>query len=247
MSEKCFCHLNGFKVKDADAREEIEKLKAAEVVDSYARDRAETAGAAAAGTQAALEAHVAAEVVDSTARSSILSLSNEFNTHKAAEVVDSTARSTASTAQTTANEAKSAAGANANSITGHETRITALESSGGGVSFRKVTLAELKELLTVENLGKLVKVVGKKQSYADQFTGCTPISYNGYNYGIMICNVIISSPPNFGLNYLSIKNTSTETKGRLSFTASTSGITAITNNSSAVQINDSNFDFYIEQ
>lgn len=28
MSEKCFCHLNGYKVKDADARAEIKNLKA---------------------------------------------------------------------------------------------------------------------------------------------------------------------------------------------------------------------------
>ena len=48
MSEKCFCHLNGFKVKDADARAEIEKLKAAEHIDSEARQAASNAAAAAA-------------------------------------------------------------------------------------------------------------------------------------------------------------------------------------------------------
>lgn len=187
MGEKCFCHLNGYAVKDATARKEIEALK--EQVNNVSHVDSE-ARAAAAATQAALEAHVAAEVVDSTARSAILGLEEDFNaatpvlenygeritTLEDKEMIDSTARSTA-------NEAKSAAATNANSITGHETRITALESAGGGgLQWKKTTLGTLQNtyLKGSENIGKLVKIYRKlntSQPTSTKICLCAPIEW----------------------------------------------------------------------
>lgn len=42
MSEKCFCHLNGYKVKDADARKDIENINnAISILDTSRNDHEE--------------------------------------------------------------------------------------------------------------------------------------------------------------------------------------------------------------
>lgn len=131
--EKCFCHLNGYKVKDADARKEIETLK--EQVNNVRHVDTE-ARAAAAAAQAALDEHKAAEVIDSTARSAILGLEEDLDQLAGQACEDTVARTAASEAKNlaasagmTAGEAKTAAATNANSITGHETRIGAIETA----------------------------------------------------------------------------------------------------------------------
>lgn len=191
MAEKCFCHLNGYAVKDSTARKEIEILKEQVNNDNHVDSEAR---AAALSVLNELNEHKAEEVIDSTARSAILGLEEDINELAGAACNDTTARSAAATAnnlaisagtaataaQTTANEAKAAAATNANSITGHETRITALEtagSGGGGLSLTEMSYAEVQTFLSdTNNVGRLIYVQDLDNAFGKNFSGFCPVS-----------------------------------------------------------------------
>ena len=145
MAEKCFCHLNGYAVKDSTARKEIETLKEQLNNDNHVDSEAR---AAALSVLNELNEHKAEEVKDVAARASLVGLENNVNGH-----------------ETRLSEIETAAPILTAAIEDHADRITTLEnagSGGGGSSFVwvKKTFNELLDYVTnPNNVGKLVKIV----------------------------------------------------------------------------------------
>lgn len=192
MSEKCFCHLNGYAVKDATARTSIATLKQeltehknAEVVDTTARANLTTHNT---GTDTHNDIRLLIEGLttrlntlldsDDTTLDQLSEIVAYIKNNKSliegvttskinvTDIIDNLTTNVENkplsakqgvilkgliddltTSLTTAN----------GYIADHETRITALESSGGGITFKEVTETELKALMTEENVGKMVK------------------------------------------------------------------------------------------
>ena len=113
MASKCFCHLNGYEVKDATARNSIENLELTVANNKAACEQtATTANEAKDNAASAASAASAAQTTANEAKSAANS-----------------AASAASAAQTTANEAKTNAATNANNLSALEERVAALENT----------------------------------------------------------------------------------------------------------------------
>lgn len=144
---------------------------------------------------------------------------------------------------------------NSETIADHETRITALESAGGGsLKWKKLnSLAELKSNLNADNLGKLVKIVSKTDTslaIPGSLSFCVPVSYDNLSFEglgkVYYIKNTTMSPYGTTLYFVTliIPNTSSPTFAYYTV-KSTNGTFSI--ESSSMTINENTFDIYIEE